>query len=307
MKKNILIKIKVGIFICVLSLIYFFCDPILDRHENLGFSLSKFLYLLSNYWHFIILASFILVFIYPYIKIHSGSVFKRGLFFGIIIWVIHSSRLIVSLISSPLLLMQFQQYVLRNISIDPFAAIPALLSFIANPLYFIILGLAISFSYKKFLPTEFNLNLRKIKIPFIKIIFAFVLSAPIYFLLMFFVQILIFYTAGQISITYLPNPLFYINPLIYGLIFVTLYSTTIGRADISKTRRLILFSLFLYSFTVPLVILPIETMGEFFRVHPLTFRLLGLFHLLSIFVVGYIFTKILNGVYSTGALSKIKE
>jgi hypothetical protein len=125
---------------------------------------------------------------------------------------------------------------------------------------------------------------------------------------MFFVQILILYMAGQINIsdytTYLPNLLLYINPLIYGLMFATIYTTTISRANISKIRKLILFCIFLYSFTIPLILVPIETTGQFFLVRPLIFRLLGLSHLLSIFVIGYIFTKILSGVYSVQTSSE---
>lgn len=293
MKRNTAIKIKISIFLSIflliVSAIYFYRYTL-----NLFLGSDVVLYwdffsLLLPLFSFVslIFSCFILVFIFPYIKIASQSLLKRGLFFGIIVWIIDLPQILTTL----------QQAIL---TFDPHQ-IPAYLQyFIQYPLRFIIIGLVIGFCYKKWLPTEFNLSLKIRKVPFFRIIFAIILSALIYSLFMIFASTLIPYLARVVEInltevmgTFLV-PLFYINPLIYGLIFILFYIKFIGRVDISKTKRWILFGFFLGFFTTPLILSPAFVVYEFFQHFTLMPQFLLIPHVFTIFVVGYFLTQFLN-------------
>ena len=276
MKSNVETKIKISIFLCIISLIYFSFFNLLYG-GRLGCSLMAF------FWP-IVFYSFISVFVYSYIKIDSQSLLKRGLFFGIIMWIV----------DLPQVLMNVRQTL---IMIDVVGIFP----FIRALLYFIILGLIISFCYKKFLPEEFNLSLRRLQTSFIKVILGIISATLVYSLLMYFAEFLILYVSRvpvDISsyIGNLLNPLFYVNPLIYGLIFTLLYVHTIRKVDIPRIKKWVLFSIFIYFFTTPLIRLPGEITRYFFSTFPLMNKLLLIPHLLSIFILVYIFTKLLNGV-----------
>lgn len=284
MKNSITTKIKISIVLCIISLVYFSCFDFL--FGRLGFSLLSF-------WP-IVFYSFIAVFIYPYIKIDSQSLLKRGLFFGVIIWIVDLPQILMTLRQT---LIMFD--------------IPVTFLFI-RALYFIILGLIISFCYKKFLPEEFNLSLKKLKTPFVKIILGIILATLIYSFLMFSAELLIFYRVAMYKnissyFTSLLYPLFYVNPLIYGLIFTLLYVKTIGKANISGIKKWILFSIFISFFTTPLMLLSGEFAHRFFVTFFLMHELLLIPHLLSIFIIGYIFTKLLNGVSPAQVLSKNEQ
>jgi hypothetical protein len=250
-----------------------------------------------SFWP-IVFYSFISVFVYPYLKIDSQSLLKRGLFFGIIMWIV----------DFPEVLMNVRQTLMTIdvVGIFPFIRV------IRAPLYFIILSLIISFCYKKFLLEEFNLSLKKLKTPFVKIILGIILVTLIYSLLMYFAEFLIvfvFRVPVDISsyIGSLFDPLFYVNPLIYGLIFTLLYANTIRKVDTSQIKKWVSFSIFISFFTTPLILLPGEISRYFFATFPLMHKLLLMPHLLSIFIVGYIFTKLLNGIYFNQVLPETKQ
>lgn len=274
MKSNISIKIQIGISVFIISLIYF--------------SFFNFLYgrlvfpLLPSIFY-----SFVAVFVYPYIKIDSRSLLKRSLFFGIIIWIVNLPQVLMDL---------------RETLILMTPGFPNVFSFIVTPLYFIILGLILGFCYKKFFPEEFNLPLQKLKIPFAKISIAVVLVILIYSIPMYFSEIFLYKNTEIYGFVrnYIISPLdyrFYITPLIYALIFALLYIKTFRRANISKNKKWILFSLFITFFiTVPTQIseyLVSPTIG--LLIIPLIRQYLFIPHLLSIFLIGYIFTRLLNG------------
>ncbi len=285
MKNNIATKIKISAFVFIISLIYFsFFDLLYGRLDW---------FLMVSFWP-IVLYSFISVFIYPYIKIDSQNLLKRGLFFGAIIWIVDLPQLLITLRQTLMML-----------------DISGTFLFIKTPLYFIILGLIISFCYKKFLSEEFNLPLKKLKIPFTKIILAIILTTLIYSFFMFFATLLIFYIATHehISsyITNLLHPLFYINPLLYGLIFTLFYAKTIGKVNISRIKKWILFSIFISFFTTPLMLLPGELARHFFATFYLMHQLLLIPHILSIFLIGYLFTKFLDRQPQLESLSEIKQ
>lgn len=274
-KNNFVTKIKIGILLCIISLIYLSFFDFL--HGRLGFSHLVFPWFIY---------SFISVFVYPYIKINSQSILKRGLFFGLIAWIINLPQILIDL-----------RYAL--IGFDIAVIIPSVLLFIKIPLYFIILGLILGFCYKKFFPIEFNLPLERMKIPFVKVIFIIILSALIYFLFMYFAQALILALLFHIDtwdqiIADILNPFSYINSLIYGLIFTVLYITTIRKVDISKIKKWILFGFFISFFTAPLVVLPGVVAWEVFQVHLIIYQFLLLPHLLSIFLIVYLFTRFLD-------------
>ena len=288
MKSNILMKIKIGILIFIISLIYFYFWWFLSGR--------LFLFLPPSFWS-IIFYSFIAVFVYPYIKIHSQSLLKRGLFFGIIIWIVNLPQVLMN--ARETLTMMDVAHVF---------------SFIIIPLYFIILGLIISFLYKKFLPEEFNLLLQRLKTPFIKISVAVVLAILIYSIPMYFSEIFLYKNAHIYGFVedYITSPLdyrFYINPLIYTLIFVILYIKTFRRADISKNNKWILFGLFIAFFTTVSIqiskyLVPI-TIGLITL--PAIRQYLFIPHLLLIFLISYIFTRLLNGISTTQNLPRIEE
>jgi len=305
MKSNITTKIKISIFLCIISLIYFFCfDFLLYGHfllyGYLVFSpFSPLLLLLFWPIVLIIFYSFISVFIYPYIKIDSQSVLKRGLFFGAIIWIIDTPQLVMNL-----------RYTLMMF--DVAVVIPLAISFIKNPLYFIILGLVTSFCYKKLLLEEFNLPLKKLKIPFAKVAIAIVLTTLIYTFFMYFTQALILYALFHIDvwdqiIIDLLHPLLYINSLIYGLIFTVLYTTTIRKVSILRTKKWVLFSLFVSFFTTPLILLGEAIVRGVFQEYIIIHQLLLIPHLLAIFVIGYLFTKLLDEESLPKPLPEIRQ
>ena len=85
-KNNFVTKIKISILLCIISLIYLSFFDFL--HGRLGFSLLVFPWFIY---------SFISVFVYPYIKINSQNILKRGLFFGLIAWIINLPQILINL------------------------------------------------------------------------------------------------------------------------------------------------------------------------------------------------------------------
>jgi hypothetical protein len=240
MVKNILIKITTGIFLIAISIIYFKIFNYLLLGRPLPFSFLQ-----------ILIASLLLVFVYPYIKINTQSLLKRGLFFGTIAWVIDLPRIIMDLRHTLLMF-----------------SIPRLLLFIRTPLYFIILGLLIGFCYKKFLTIEFNLSLRRLDIPFGKIILAVILATLIYSFLMLSSEFLIFIRVQLYkNITeFITNLLSisFINPFIFSLVLVLFYTLTLRRIEVSRSKKWVLFSLFVFFFTSPIILSFKEAIAQSF-------------------------------------------
>lgn len=286
MKKNIIAKLKITLFAFLISSVYFFVFDFL--YGRIDFSPSGFLYFLSFWWRILLVYSVVLTFLYPYIKINSQSVFKRGLFFGAVVWVVNFPQILMDLRET---IMLFDM--------------PRIILFLEKSIYFLILGLFISFFYKKFLAEEFNLSLIKSKLSFTKIILAIVITALFYLIFMYLSEFLIIniFSSNPYSLKMSFSDFLiiflYISPLIYGLIFTTFYIKTIRKIDVSKIKKIIFFTAFLSVFATPLVIKSpdyyfTDIYMEMF-ISNLRFALL-IPHLLSVLIVGYFFTRFLNNI-----------
>lgn len=295
MKNNISTKVIITVPICIVSLAYLFGSNLLYGRTFL----SDFLPFLFTHWWFVIITAFVLVFVYPYIKIDSQSILKRGLFFGAVAWIVNFPQILMDLKETIMLL-----------------DMPRIILFLEKPIYFLILGIFISFFYKKFLTEEFNLSLIKLKLSFAKIILAIVITTLFYSVFMYlseFLIINIFSTnpyALKMNFSDFLTIFLYINPLIYGLIFTVFYIKTIRKIDVSKIKKIIIFTVFLSVFADPLVI---KSPDYYFAdiyieifISNLRFALL-IPHLLSVLIIGYILIKFLDRGSFTRTLPEIKN
>ncbi|MEF8847186.1 MAG: hypothetical protein V5A57_02030 [Candidatus Paceibacterota bacterium] len=287
MKNKILKKIGIGVILFIATALYL---SVFNFLYGYGFTFSNFFSLFTNWW--LIALVFVLVFVYPYIKIDSQSILKRGIFFGLMAWLVDLAHVLSELTNA-------------------FIGLNVLRFFLAieGPVFFIILGLVISFSYKKILSSEFTLSLQKSEMSFTKTVPAIIVVGLVYLLFMFFAEFWVLKQRAafpNISVFKYVNLLVwssFVNPLILGSIFTVLYSKTIDRIKMGKIKKWFLFSIFLFFLTEPLIVQVKElSFYQFWKTFPEMRSVLIVPHLLAILVITYILVRFLGKSSSTGRL-----